>query len=89
MACENDKCEKYGFHHDYKDGVEISKCQFCMRDDHIENNKRKDSDKEYMKCEICGIAYKSYYPDFREIEERCNCSQRKRSRRDLSQKSGQ
>lgn len=33
MACENDKCEKYGLHHDYKDGVEIRKCSACKRDD--------------------------------------------------------
>lgn len=39
MACENDKCEKYGMHHDYVDGVEVRKCQFCRRDDQIEDDK--------------------------------------------------
>lgn len=32
MACESDKCEKYGMHHDYENGVEIRKCQFCEKD---------------------------------------------------------
>lgn len=32
MACESDKCEKYGMHHDYEDGVEVKRCQFCQRD---------------------------------------------------------
>jgi len=42
MACENDKCEKYGMHHEYKDGVEVKKCQFCKRHDQPERSKRED-----------------------------------------------
>lgn len=42
MACENDKCAKYGMHHDYKNGVKIRKCQFCIRDDPPEPNKPED-----------------------------------------------
>ena len=42
MACENDKCEKYGMHHDYENGVKIRKCQFCKRDDQPERSKRED-----------------------------------------------
>jgi hypothetical protein len=42
MACENDKCEKYGMHHDYKNGVEVRKCQFCESDDQPERSKRED-----------------------------------------------
>lgn len=26
-----------------------------------------------VKCEICGTPYKSYYPEFREIEQQCTC----------------
>lgn len=33
MACENDKCAKYGMHHDYENGIEVRKCQFCLRDE--------------------------------------------------------
>lgn len=33
MACEGEKCEKYGLHHDFQDGVEIRKCFACQRDD--------------------------------------------------------
>lgn len=33
MACENDKCDRYGLHHDYENGVEVRKCQFCECDD--------------------------------------------------------
>ena len=36
MACENNKCEKYGMHHDYENGVEIRKCEFCKRDNQPE-----------------------------------------------------
>lgn len=32
MACENDKCDEYGMHHEYKDGIEVSKCQYCKFD---------------------------------------------------------
>lgn len=39
MACENDKCDKYGMHHDFKDGVEVRKCEFCSRDERLINNK--------------------------------------------------
>lgn len=42
MACESDKCEKYGLHHDYKDGVEIRKCFACERDQ-PERSKREDN----------------------------------------------
>ena len=44
MACENDKCSKYGMHHEYKNGVEIRKCQFCDRDDQPERLKRSDTE---------------------------------------------
>lgn len=47
MACESDKCEKYGMHHEYKNGVEIRKCQFCRRDNQPERSKRED------KCSKC------------------------------------
>ena len=43
MACENDKCEKYGMHHDYKCGVEVRKCQFCQIDNQPERSKREDT----------------------------------------------
>ncbi len=33
MACENDKCDAYGLHHDYKDGVEVRKCHLCRHDE--------------------------------------------------------
>lgn len=36
MACESDKCDKYGMHHDYKNGVEIRKCIFCIKDNQPE-----------------------------------------------------
>jgi len=42
MACERDKCEKYGMHHDYENGLEVRKCQFCIEDDQPERSKRKD-----------------------------------------------
>lgn len=42
MACESDKCEKYGMHHDFVNGVEVRKCQFCMNDQ-PERSKREDS----------------------------------------------
>jgi hypothetical protein len=32
MACESDKCEKYGLHHDYENGVEIRKCHMCEKE---------------------------------------------------------
>jgi hypothetical protein len=35
MACESDKCEKYGLHHDFKDGIEIRKCFACARDERL------------------------------------------------------
>lgn len=41
MACESDKCEKYGMHHDFINGVEVRKCQFCMNDQ-PERSKRED-----------------------------------------------
>jgi hypothetical protein len=42
MALENEKCEKYGMHHDFENGVEIRKCQFCERDNQPERSKRED-----------------------------------------------
>jgi hypothetical protein len=42
MACESDKCEKYGMHHDYKNGVETRKCLSCQKDDQPERSKRED-----------------------------------------------
>jgi hypothetical protein len=36
MACENDKCEKYGLHHDFQNGVEIRKCQACEREEQVQ-----------------------------------------------------
>ena len=46
MACESDKCEKYGLHHEYENGIEISKCFFCHRDEfHCEECK-----KEFLEC---------------------------------------
>ena len=50
MACENDKCDKYGLHHDYQDGVEIRKCFACERDNQPERSKREDSSIEEMRC---------------------------------------
>jgi hypothetical protein len=41
MACENDKCEKYGLHHEYKDGIEIKKCHACKKDDNMTIIKEK------------------------------------------------
>jgi hypothetical protein len=41
MACENDKCEKYGMHHDYENDVEIRKCQFCLIDNQPERLSEK------------------------------------------------
>jgi hypothetical protein len=52
MACESDKCEKYGMHHEYKNGVEIRKCQFCKCDDQPERSKREDFDLEYLEDEF-------------------------------------
>lgn len=43
MACESDKCEKYGLHHDYEDGKEVMKCHLCRRDNQPERSKREDS----------------------------------------------
>ena len=42
MACENDKCEKYGMHHEYKNDVEIRKCYLCECDNQPERSKRED-----------------------------------------------
>lgn len=42
MACENDKYEKYGLHHDYKDGIEIRKCFACKKDEMIEFENMED-----------------------------------------------
>lgn len=42
MACENDKCEKYGLHHDYENGVEIRKCHLCERDNQPERLNPED-----------------------------------------------
>ena len=53
MACENDKCEKYGMHHDYENGVETRKCQFCERDDQPERLNPEDhiADVNNMVCD--------------------------------------
>ncbi len=53
MACENDKCEKYGMHHEYKDGVEIRKCQFCASDNQPERSKREDSEEVVIRNRLC------------------------------------
>lgn len=33
----------------------------------------KEESQKNMKCEICGIPYKSYYPESREVEQQCTC----------------
>ena len=43
MACENDKCEKYGMHHDYKRGIETRKCHFCEKDNQPERLNPEDA----------------------------------------------
>ncbi len=55
MACESEKCEKYGLHHDFKDGVEIRKCFACEKDSQPERSKRED----LKKCVICELEYAS------------------------------
>jgi hypothetical protein len=51
MACENDKCEKYGMHHDYKNGVEVRKCQFCESDETATTRRKfmNDTTESYAK----------------------------------------
>ena len=45
MACESDKCEEFGMHHEYENGVEIQKCQFCrMKYNQPERAKRSDAE---------------------------------------------
>lgn len=44
MACESDKCEKYGLHHEYKDGIEVRRCFAC------ESDERENIG---LKCPIC------------------------------------
>jgi hypothetical protein len=50
MACENDKCEKYGMHHEYKDGVEIRKCQFCELEDQLKLPEGLKDDRDLGFC---------------------------------------
>ena len=42
MACESEKCEKYGLHHEYDKGIEIRKCFACEKDNQPERSKRED-----------------------------------------------
>lgn len=58
MACESDKCEKYGMHHDYVNGIEVSKCQFCRRDDQPERLNPEDHfvDDNKMICDSLNSA---------------------------------
>jgi hypothetical protein len=52
MACESDKCEKYGLHHDYEDGVEVRKC-FACENDYLRCNSCVESEHEgqFCRCE--------------------------------------
>lgn len=59
MACESDKCEKYGLHHEYKDGVEVKKCFACERDQNYEKSKVTESNAKniYPPCKYCGASH--------------------------------
>jgi hypothetical protein len=49
MTFENKKCEKYGMHHEYDNGVEIRKCMCCMLDD-LHGCKIR-----HLRCANCGL----------------------------------
>jgi hypothetical protein len=49
MACENEKCDTYGLHHEYSNGVEIRKCLPCTLDD------LREKKIPHLRCHNCGL----------------------------------
>lgn len=58
MTSENEKCEKYGLHHDFVDGLEVRQCFACQRDKAytcIKDGSIHSNAQDYLSCEFCNI----------------------------------